>query len=126
MQLNDILPKIEGEPVLPGDRVRLPDGSLMLVRTLALTPRGAYVSADDVSDGGKPAFVEADGLGPAGYDTQESLDEDALLPVAVYIKKRALDVDPAAGKDEKLVAMTRDIMARQRAVMAGGFAESLE
>lgn len=117
-QLNDILPMIEGEPVLPGDRVRLQDGSLMLVKTLALTADGAYVSADDVSDSGKPVFVEADGLGPAGFDTQEDLDADALLPVTTYVKKRALDIDPAATKDEKLIAMTRDIMARQRAVMA--------
>lgn len=118
MQIDEIFPTLEnGEQVVPGSRVRLADGSLMLVKTIALSAAGTFVAAEDVAGGAKPAFIPADGLADAGYDTQEDLDADAVLPVAAYIKKRALDVDPAATRDEKLAAMTRDIMARQRAVI---------
>lgn len=118
MQIDEIFPTLEdGQQVAPGARVRLADGSLMLVRTIALTEAGTFVAAEDVAGTAKPVFIPAEGLSTASYDTQEDLDADAVLPVAAYIKKRALDVDPGASRDEKLAAMTRDVMARQRAVM---------
>ncbi len=120
MDVNDMLARLDnGEAVVPGSKVRLRDGTLMLVRMVALTGHGAYVSADDPAESQRPVLVEAEGLGPADYDTQDDLDADALLPVTTYVKKRALDVDPSASRDDKLAAMTLDIMARQRALIAG-------
>lgn len=124
MQADDILPILEnGQRVLPGERVRLPDGSLMLVRTVALTADGAYVSDSDVAGGARAAFEAADDLGSADYDTQEDLEADAVLPLAVYVKKRALDLPADATREDKLAAMTRDILARQRAIFMNQMAD---
>lgn len=104
----------DGRALGIGDKVKLPDGSLLAVKSIIVSEDGFHVSPVGVD---KRAVAVGEVVSSPRDDDAESIAEDAKLPVREYIKRRALEVEGQKG-DELVHAMIADIMARQAALLA--------
>lgn len=110
------LPTFEdGRAIRPGDRVKLPDGSLMRVETIAFSGAHVFLSDTPIHNGEK-RFVPVDGhaMSP-DKDSLEEIEADLTLSAAEYCRKRAINV-PDGEKANKQVLMNRDLYERQLAL----------
>lgn len=101
-----------GRPIEVGDRVQLPDGSLLKVAAVAFTADGAFVSGKPPVEG--KAWVAVDEGVDEPRDSQGRLEADMALGPAAYCSRRALDAGPSA--NDKLAAMLADVAARSAAL----------
>lgn len=109
----------DGHPLSIGDRIRMADGSLVLVRALVFTDGGNFVSAHRITKD-TPGMVPVDSVVESpDTDDQESLEADALLSVNDYLKKRAIPLD-GKSTTERAQAKSMDLLARQRRIDAMG------
>lgn len=108
----------DGSPVRPGDKVRLPDGAIVVVRAVAVTGEGAFVSDKPISPDSKLFFPVGAVVGSPDDDSAEALDADMALAPAAYCRRRAIEVT-AEQEGGKLMAMIADIRRRQAALDAG-------
>ena len=103
----------DDSPVGVGSRVKVADGSIILVKTIILAEDGVYVSNEEV---GKRAFkVDGPVLGPDD-DTDEQILADSRLTPKEYVRRRALELEEG---ENPVQAMISDLMRRQKAMLGG-------
>lgn len=106
----------DGTRLSLGDKIRLEDGSLMRVETVAFSEDGTYVSGSPISPDER-RFVRVDAtVSSPSDDTLEAIQADALLSPNDYCRKRALDTS-SLGKGSRQPLMTKDLLERQMAVL---------
>lgn len=106
----------DGKRLGLGDRIRLDDGSLMRVETIALSTGGVYVSASAVSDDERRFVKVGRTVASPSDDSLEAIQADALLTPNEYCRKRALDTTDL-GKGSRQPLMTKDLLDRQMAIL---------
>ena len=106
-----------GDPVGVGARIRLEDGSLMLVAALALTEDGWYASSSPIKDDDKRWRRLPEVVGSPDEDTLEDIERDKGLPVGEYLRKRAIPTDGMSGEERRL-AVVNDLLERTRRSLA--------
>lgn len=106
----------DGSPVGPGDVVRLHDGTLLRVATVAVTVRGCFVSEADVEDGQKGFVSIPEHVGDPMQDDLDSVAADSELGADAYCRKRGLSAEGMRAQDRRR-AMVDDLLRRQRALL---------
>lgn len=105
-----------GETVQVGKRIRLDDGAIMRVGTLALTEEGWYASPDAIRGDDKHFCRLPEVVGSPDDDSIEDVERDKALPVSEYLRKRAIDTTGMSG-EEKRLAVVDDLIKRTRSLL---------